>query len=343
MFPCLLVLVFGALGAPAAPASVPAAPSVLPLRMAAKAFGQPMEIEVRGLPREAAREAIERAFAEVAEIEGLTAARGGGLAALNAAAGQGPQTVDSRLFTVLTRAASFCEWSERTHGPLGRDLYAAWGVHAAKPQEAPDPDLLEKAAERASCERLALDPQHGLAALAAGSALDLVGFAEGAAVDRAAEILRQRQVANGFIRIGAIRRGFGPGPAGKGWPVALPRLSGAEEPPGEVHLYDRSLAIASQADHPLQGAAASYLNQRSGRPGLPGVVAAAASTELALDAQGLATTMLISGPRQGQIRLGSLSPRPSVLWFMGSEGGPLLMVDYRWSEVNREPNREVRK
>jgi thiamine biosynthesis lipoprotein ApbE len=147
-------------------------------------------------------------------------------------------------------------------------------------------------------------------------------------------------VANGFLRIGPVRRGFGPGPAGKGWPVALPRLSGAEEPPGDVHLHDRSLAIASQADHPLPGAAGSYLNLRTGRPGLPGVVAVAASTELALDAQGLATTMLISGPRQGQIRLGSLSPRPSVLWFMGSEGGPLLMVDYRWSDVDRKTDRK---
>ncbi len=335
MFTWLLALLLGA-------QAPPAPPPVLPLRMAAKAFGQPMEIEVRGLAAGAAREAIEQAFAEVAEIEGLTGTGGAaGLAALNAAAGRGPQTIDSRLFAILTRAASFCEWSERTHGPLGRDLYAAWGLRAATPQaaEAPDPDLLEKAAERTSCERLALDPQHGLAALAAGSGLDLVGFAEGAAVDRAAEVLRQRQVANGFIRVGPVRRGFGPGPAGKGWPVALPQLSGAEEPAGEVHLHDRSLAIAAQADHPLAGAAASYLNQRSGRPGLPGVVAVAASTELALDAQGLATTMLISGPRQGQIRLGSLSPRPSVLWFMGSDGGPLLMVDYRWSEVNREPNR----
>src|SRR5579872_4340295 len=282
MFPWLLALFFGALGAaPPAPVAPSPAPPVPPLRMAAKAFGQPMEIEVRGLPTAAAREAIERAFAEVAEIEGLTAGSGGGLAALNAAAGRGPQTVDSRLFTVLTRALSFCEWSERTHGPLGRDIYAVWGTHASSPPAGPDPDLLEKAAERTSCERLALDPQHGLAALAAGSGLDLVGFAEGAAVDRAADVLRQRQVANGFIRIGPVRRGFGPGPAGKGWPVALPRLSGAEEAAGEVHLHDRSLAIAAQTDHPLQGAAASYLNQRSGRPGLPGVVAVAASTELA--------------------------------------------------------------
>jgi thiamine biosynthesis lipoprotein ApbE len=337
MFPWLFALLLGAQAPPASPPPVP-------LRLASKAFGQPMEIEVRGLATGAAREAIERAFAEVAEIEGLTGS-GGGLAALNAAAGRGPQTVDSRLFAILTRAASFCEWSERTHGPLGRDLYAAWGAHASASQgaraaEGPDPELLEKAAERTGCERLALDGQHGLAALAAGSGLDLVGFAEGAAVDRAAEVLRQRQVANGFIRIGPVRRGFGPGPAGKGWPVALPQLSGAEEPAGEVHLHDRSLAIAAQADHPLAGAAASYLNQRSGRPGLPGVVAVAASTELALDAQGLATTMLISGPRQGQIRLGSLSPRPSVLWFMGSDGGPLLMVDYRWSDVNREAGRK---
>lgn len=321
MLPLVLALL---LGAPA--------PSA-PVRLTATAFGQPMEIEVRDLPEPAAREAIQQAFSEVVEVERLASE---GIAALNAAAGQAPQPVDRRLFETLTRARSFCVWSDGAHGPLARDLYAAWGLRASKPGTEPPPaERLAQAAEITGCDRLTLDPQRGTAALATGSGLDLVGFAEGAAVDRAVEILRQRQAGNGFVHLGAVRRGFGPGPAGKGWPVALPPVAGLEEPPAEIYLRDGSLAVASQADHPLQGAGgASYLVQRTGKPA-HGVVMTAAVTELAVDAQGLATTMLINGPREGQLRLGSLIPKPSVLWFVGSGTGPPLVVGYRWSEVVR--------
>ena len=89
MLPLLLALLLAA-----APA---------PLRLTSQAFGQPMEIEVRGLPEDAAREAIRQAFVEVADFERLSGI--GGLAALNAAAGKGPQPVDPRLLAVLSRAA----------------------------------------------------------------------------------------------------------------------------------------------------------------------------------------------------------------------------------------------
>ena len=313
-------------------APIPAAP----LRLTSTAFGQPVTIEVRDLPEPAAREAIQQALSEVSEVERLAS---DGLAALNAAAGQAPQAVDRRLFDLLTRAQSFCVWSDGSHGPLGRDLYTAWGLRPAPgttPGTEPPPlERIEQTAELTACGRLTLDPQGGTAALAAGSGLELMGFAEGAAVDRAVEILRRRKAGNGFVRLGAVQRGFGPGPAGRGWPVALPPVAGLEEPPAELYLRDGSLAIASQSDHPLQGAGgASYLVQRTGKPAR-GVVMTAAVTELAMDAQGLATTMLINGPREGQLRLGSLIPKPSVLWFVGSGTGPPLVVGYRWSEVAR--------
>jgi thiamine biosynthesis lipoprotein ApbE len=320
MLPLLLALLAGA------PAPLPSSPP--PVRQSAQAFGQPAEIEVRGLSAEDAREAIRQAMAEIADVERLT---DGGVAALNANAGKGPQPVDPRLLAALARAASFCEWSEGAHGPLGRDLYALWDARSAA-AELPSPEQSQQAAGLANCGRLTLDPGKGTATLAAGSGLDLLGFAEGAAVDRAVEVLRQRKVEDGFVRIGPVERGFGPGPAGKGWPVALPRLPGQEEPANEVYLRDRALAAASQSDHPLQGGAWSYLNQRKGQP-TPGVLATVAVTELAGDAQGLATTMLILGPREGQLRIGTLRPRPALLWFLGTGTGAPLLVDYRWSDV----------
>lgn len=293
-------------------AAPPAAPSAVPLRLTSQAFGRPVEIEVRGLPKETAREAIQKALAELAEVERLA---GGGLAVLNAAAGKGPQPLDPRLLTVLTRARDFCVWSEGAHGPLGRDLYALW----ADPSEPPAPELVEQAVGVAGCARLALDSKNGTAALAEGSGLDLRGFAEGHAVDRAVEILKKEGAANVFVRIGPVQRGAGAGPGGKGWPVELPPLD-------RIYLRDRSLAVISES---------LYLNQRTGRRA-QGVLAIATVTDLAIDAQGLASTLFITGPREGQLRLGSLRPKPSARWFLGSGVGEPLRVDYRWSEVSRK-------
>jgi len=320
MLPLLLAL---ALGAPAPLLSSP-------VRQSAQAFGKPMDIELRGLPAEEAREAIAQAIAEVVAFQRLADA---GVAALNAAAGKGPQPVDPRILAVLARARSFCDWSDGAHGPFGRDLYALWGLRSPV-AESPGPDQVRQAASAATCDRLALDPQKGTATLAAGSGLDLLGFVEGAAVDQAVDVLRQRKAGDGFVRIGPVQRGFGPGPGGKGWPVALPQFPGQEGPADQVYLRDRSIATASQADHPLQGVAQSYLNQRTGLP-VSGTLATVAVSELAVDAEGLATSMLILGPRAGQIRIGTLRPRPSLLWFLGSGEGAPLVVDYRWSDIMR--------
>ena len=316
MLPLLLALLLGApLGAPPSPAA--------PLRLTSEAFGKPVEIEVRDLPRETSREIIQKALTEIAEIERLTGAAGSGIAALNAAAGKGPQPVDPRLLAALTRALDFCVWSEGAHGPLGRDLYTLWTEPADS--EPPSPEQVEKAVGLAACDRLTLDPQKGTAALAAGSGLDFRGFAEGHAVDRAVEILKKEGAANAFVRIGAVQRAVGSGPGGRGWPAELFRAPGQEEPPDRIYLRDRSLAIASQALH---------VNQRTGRPA-QSVLATATVTDLAVDAQGLASALFITGPREGQLRLGSLRPRPSVRWFLGNGEGTPLLVDYRWSEVAR--------
>jgi FAD:protein FMN transferase len=322
MLPFLLALLVGA--------QAPAAPAPQPVRQTSQAFGQTVEVEVRGLPSEAAGEAVRKALASVSEMERLIE---GGTAALSAAAGKGPQPADPRLLDLLARAWSFCQWSEGAHGPFGRDLYTLWGLRS-RVEDPPDAEAVLQATKAAACDRLTLDPQKKTATLAAGSGLDLVGFAEGAAVDRAVEILRERKVSDAFVRVGPVQRGFGPGPAGQGWPVPLPQIPGLEEHTDQVYLRDQSLAVAARSDHLLQGGASSYLNQRTGLPA-QGVLAAVAVSDLAVDAQGLAATMLILGPREGELRMGTLRPRPSLLWFLGTGEGAPLLVNYRWTDFTR--------
>lgn len=302
------------------------APAVQPVRLTAPAFSATAEVEVRDLPEEPARRAAAKALAEVAEIERLTSSErpDGGLTCLNTAAGRGPQAVDPRLMTVLTRALDFCVWSEVAHGPLGRGLYQAWGLRSPAP-EPPDRGRIESAVALAACERLHLDAAKGTVAIDEGSGLELQGFAEGFAVDRAVEVLREQGVANGLVRLGNTWRGFGEGPAGKGWPVTLPAVPGLGGPAGRIFLRDGALSIVLPGERPS-------FNHRTGKP-VQGVVATAAAIPSALDAQALAAILTVTGPREGQLRLGSLQPRPSVIWFMGTGEGHPLHVEYRWSLV----------
>ena len=330
------------IGVPADPA--PVTPDTSPLRLAAPAFGQTVEIEIRDLPRDASRAAIQAALAEVAEIERLTdpdtppdAAGPGSLAALNAQAGAGPSPVDPRLVPALIRGLEVCFWSERAHGPLGRDLYRIWGLRTSTPvNPADDWEALQRAVNATACRNLQIDTKANTAALMAGSAVDLWGFSEGLAVDRAVEILRERGVTNGFVQLGITYRGFGRGLDGRGWRIQLPMLPGMSVPLGKIFLRDQSLAIASATDRPLRAAAGDtlppYVNQRSGRPA-QGTLATAVVTERALDAQGLAVTLAITGPGEGQLRLGQLNPRPSVLWLQGNGHGEPLAVEYHWGYV----------
>jgi thiamine biosynthesis lipoprotein len=315
-------------------------PSSKPVRMSAAVFGSPAEIEVRDLPAETARQAIEQALAEMAAVEELTdledSGIGGGLAALNAAAGRGPQTVDARLLPALGRALDFCEWSERAFGPLGRDLNRLWGLRspvAASPLQ--KPEALDRALVAADCGQLQIDTEKKTATLAAGSAVDLWGFAEGLAVDQAVEVLRRQGVRNGYVHVGGVYRGFGKGPDGRGWGVLPPLAPGTAIPLTLLFLTDKAMAIASLSDRPLkigEETFSPWISHRTGQP-VQGTVCTLAVTDLALDAQGLAATLTITGPTEGQLRLGSLRPSPSMLWLQGSGVGEPLQITYHWSDV----------
>ena len=326
--------------APSSPASAAPAGPVHPLRASAPALGSTLEVEIRDLPRTAAEAAIQAAAAEVAEVERLTdpGRADGELAALNAAAGKGPRQVDARLFEALVRALNFCFWSDGKEGPLARDLNRLWGRGAAAPPVAPPtPDQVRRAVAAADCKHLALDPRKQTAALAAGSALDLVDFRAGMAIDRAVEVLRQHGSANALVQIGAIRRGIGTGRDGRGWLVDLPNISGLAGPLGRIFLRDRALAIAGLAALPPETGRQPpvYVNQSTGLPAGEGILATLTITELAADAQALAATMTITGAQEGELLTGSIRPRPSILWLMGSGTGIPVMVPYRWSEVPR--------
>jgi len=320
--------------------AAPALTMCAPVHVEGRAYGLAVTIDLRDLSPAAARADAAAALREIAVFERETepAPPAGGtpiagtLAALNAAAGKGPQRIEPRLFALLSRTAELCTWSNGAHGPLARDLYRLWG-RSAPAAGRPDDEALARAVGAAACGGLTLDPKAHTASLAAGSGLDLSGFAEGAAVDRAVEVLQENGAGNGVVGIGRVWRAWGPGPAGKGWTIAIPALSGMAAPIGDALLKDEALALVTADDRPLSIAGdvfAPLLDQRSGRP-VEGVQAVAVRTLDGTGASALAGGLFVLGTREGQLRVGSVRPLPSVLWALGSGGGSPLLVEYHWS------------
>lgn len=314
----------------------PAAEPATPLRLTVAAFHGKAAAEVRDLPAGAADQALRRALQRIVELDRLTDPEdsSSAVARLNAASGKGPQKLDADLATVLERALGFCDWSEGIHGPLGGRLNEIWGLRGS-PAGLPLPEALAAAAESAACNRLRLDPKNHTAALVAGSLIDLWGFAEGFAVDRAIDLLRAAGATNAWVQVGAVERGIGPGPQGDGWLVVPPRVPGSTIAIPSFALRDRAVALIGAEDRKLGIGGETwppYIHQRSGKPA-EGVRLVVAVTDLALDAQGLAVTMFAAGNRQGELRLGSIRPTPSILWLLGSGQGTPLTAEYHWSEI----------
>ena len=330
-----ILLAAGALSTGAGIEAGPAA-SGEPVRLSSRLRGESVTLEVRDLPAGAGDEAVRAAFARLEELVELMA---DGVERLNAGAeAERTVAVEPALADLLARALEFCDWSQAAHGPLGGSLKAYWDERARRraPALAGDPSPAAPPAglaESAACDRLRLDPAAGTARIAAGTRVDLGGFALGAAVDGAVDSLRAAGAADGRVQVGRVVRAFGPGPEGRGWPASLPVFEGYERPPGELHLRDRSLALVWRADWPPE--APRHLDLRTGLPP-DGVWATVAVAERAVDAQALAVAALVLGAREGRFRSGTLEPEPSILWLLGRGTGRPLLTELNWSAL-RQP------
>lgn len=299
-----------------------------PVRLASEIFGGPLEIEVRDLPRQRAEAAIRAAILEAFEISLLAdpdGERPEGLGALNRAAGGPAVALDPRIAELLLRAQQYCVWSENAHGPLGGRIYALWQ------DGTPDPRELRAAIDTATCDKLLLETDETpRARLADGARADVRGMRRGFAVDRAMAVLREHGARNAVIEVESLVRAIGAGLEDRGWPVAIPGVEGTRHPLDQVWLHDQSLALSradSYAERPI--------DLRDGVPSR-GVVQVAAVSELAMDVEALATTLYVLGLPSGKRLLGRLSPRPSVLWLLGTAQGTPLESTYLWSNLDRE-------
>lgn len=292
--------------------------------------GQPVEIEVSGLDAAEADAALSDAWIALAGAGDVLAANRD---AFVRAAG-GPVAPDPEVWDLLARADDMCRWSGSTIGALGGRVFRLWGLDAPGGAR-PAPEALAEAVASSRCDRLSADLDARTVTAAAGTEVDFRPFARGWAVDRALDALRAAGAPTGSARFGPVAAGFGAGPTGKGWRWEFPELPGLVAPLEGIWLRDQAVALLRADERPLVVAGdrlARWIDLRSGLPG-SGLVAVAAVTARAADAEGLAWTMFALGPRVGQAKTHELRPPPSVLWLIGNGESPPLLTESDWSAV----------
>lgn len=299
-------------------------------RITGSAFDSGLVIEVLDLPQAAGENALRSAWDVIARAERE-------VAALTTAAQDGRTTLSPDLLQLLARASSYCTWSDGASGPTGGGVYRLW-AESARAGALPTPEHLEAAAATAKCSRLILQVDSRRLELLPGTELDLRGFVRGWAVDLAVQSLVEAGAANLRVELGPITRGKGAGPGGaggRGWPVSLATLSASGNPQSQILLFDQAIAVADPGAAAFLIAGERILpayDLRTGRPA-SGVSSVAAVTALAADAEPLALAMSVLGANGGQLRLGSLRPKPSVLWLLG--GGAGVVSSSNWSAVRK--------
>ena len=299
-------------------------------RSADPPWGLETQIEVLAAEVEDVDGPIADAFARIREIEQYTLRSA--IDPISFAASAKPHAVPSGLFDLLVRAKTFCDWSDGAISPLVGWLYDLWIGAPALPRA----DAVREATQSAGCERILLDAELQTVQILAGSQIDLRDFTVGFAIDAAVEQLESSGVTNARVQIGHTQRAFGPGRDGHGWEIELPHFRSLSEPLKPIRLRDEAISIAGLRPlNPIAGDQySSYIDPRTGSP-TAGTTAVLAVTELAVDAFSLANALLVTGNHEGELRLGILSPPPSVLWLLGSPDGAPLLASYQWSKIQR--------
>jgi FAD:protein FMN transferase len=258
-------------------------------------------IEAYGPDWQRLSRAVEEALDEVDRIDRLMShyQTGSAVSRINREAAHHPVALEPELFDFLQTALRYARESggafDITVGPLMK----AWGFFRGEGHIPSDEDL--RAARRlvgthhvrlnSAARTIAFDEP--------GVEIDLGGIAKGYAVDRAAALLRERQVAAALISAGGSSvYGLGAPPGRQAWEVSI------EDPmtPGKaartIRLKDRALSVSGSAAKSFEAGGVIYshiMDPRSGQP-VQGVLSVAVLAESATAGDALDNAFFVLGP-----------------------------------------------
>jgi FAD:protein FMN transferase len=268
-----------------------------------------------------AHAALDAAAAELRRVERLMTryAADSDVGRANLGAARAPVAVSGETAAVVGEAL---RWAEATDGRFDPALALASELWDVKHRTAPPPvDRVRRLAGRRLHRQVGVESRGGGGVLAFAEPdvqLDLGGIAKGYGVDRAAAVLREWGIRDGFVNVGGDVYALGTAEDGEPWRVGVRSPADPSTLAGTVALSDRAIATSGDYEQFFEHGGRRYhhiLDPLTGEPrrsGAHGVTVAAASC-MAADA---ATTACF-GERPAAARrlLDRLAPGAELVHF----------------------------
>lgn len=263
---------------------------------------------------EKAEKAMERAFDEIASLDGTLNFFSGRseVSLINRNAGVSPVEVSPSTIDLLTKALSA---SEKTEGAFDATIgpeIALWDFAAGR---MPDDKTVRARLPLVNYKRLRVDRERSTAYLSErGMSIDLGAIAKGYAADRAVEELKELGIGAGLVSVAGDIKGFGLKPDGGAWKIGIrnPRATGADDIMATIELRDEAVSTSGDYERYFIKDGKRYhhiLDPGTGYPS-PWCRSVTVIAKDGVDADSFSTAVFVMGPERGM----------DVLRTMGFEG-----------------------
>lgn len=229
------------------------------------------------------------------------------LSRLNRQPGAACMTLPPDLYQVLVHALSLARRSEGAYDPSIAPLVELWGFGPGRgPRTAPPaPADIDAARARVDWRRLQLAPDTRQLCRPAGWHLDINALGPGHAVDAIAQLMQAAGIDAFMVELGGEIRTAGRAPGGRPWRIAVEHPQASDEAAHfdtVVELEDGAIGTSGdyRAGFIHQGQRYSHtLDPRSGAPVRHALAAVSVIAAQAIEADGLAATLMVLGPEAG--------------------------------------------
>lgn len=261
-----------------------------------------------------AREAIDRAFAEIVYLDGVLSnyKPESDLSRLNRDAHFHAVKVSADLYRVIEESLRYSKISGGKFDITVAPLVDLWKA-ALRGERVPTTEEQAKARECIGYENVKLIPPDEVEFRSPCLRIDVGSIGKGYAVDRAVEILRANGIQNALVDAGQSSiYAMGAPPGEKAWEVHLRDPSNRVDP--VVMLCENSVSTSEQTPASLLGnqTAGHIIDPENGRPlDTKYAVSIIVKTGTASDA--LSTTLLLVGPEKGKAMVREL-PEAAAIW-----------------------------
>ena len=314
--------------------------NVATMRVAREAMGTEFEILLCGRDAQSLVDAANEALDEVEELDRQMSLYNerGELSSINRRAAVAPVRVEPRLFGLLELAGEVNAASEGAFDVTVAPLMKCWGFFRGQ-GKLPTADGIATALESVGMGHVELrQADRTIRFRRPGVQIDLGGIGKGYALDRAAQVLRERGISSALIHGGKSSvYALGAPPDAEAWAVGIRHPHDASKRIAVVHLRDRALSTSGNYEKFFEADGKLYSHIMDPRTGYPatGMLSASALGPTAAETDALSTAFFVMGEAKTREYCAAHPDIQAVLVPEPMRGEPLQTLRIGMEEFSR--------